>query len=170
MRGFAGYLHVLDAAHEVPATDVLPWKSHRANPYLYTDAEIAALIRAATMLRFPLRVATYQTLIGLLVVTGMRVGEAIALDVDDFDADRGVLMVRQGKGGVTRQLPLHPSNSSRAHIPAARRSTVNDTHRGAVDLPGGHQAALLQHPLDVSKAIAAGPHRTPNVDMSAAHP
>jgi integrase len=100
--GFAGYLHVLDEAHEVPSTDVLPWKSQRANPYLYTDAEIAALIRAATTLRFPLRVATYQTLIGLLVVTGMRVGETIALDVDDFDADREVLLVRQGKGDCIR--------------------------------------------------------------------
>jgi integrase/recombinase XerD len=127
VRGFADYLHVLDEAHEVPATDVLPWKSHRANPYLYTDAEIAALMRAATMLRFPLRVATYQTLIGLLVVTGMRVGEAIALDIGDFDADRGVLLVRQGKGGVIRQLPLHPSTTAavRTYLQRVdRRSTT----------------------------------------------
>lgn len=130
VRGFAGYLHVLDEAHEVPSTDVLPWKSQRANPYLYTDAEIAALIRAATTLRFPLRVATYQTLIGLLVVTGMRVGEAIALDVDDFDADREVLLVRQGKGGVTRQLPLHPSTTAavRGYLQRAdRQSTARTT-------------------------------------------
>ena len=130
VRGFAAYLHVLDEAHEVPSTDVLPWKSHRANPYLYTDAEIAALIRAAATLRFPLRVATYQTLIGLLVVTGMRVGEAIALDIDDFDADRGVLLVRQGKGGATRQLPLHPSATAavREYLQRAdRRSTARTT-------------------------------------------
>jgi len=129
VRGFAGYLHVLDEAHEVPSTDVLPWKSHRANPYLYTDAEIAALIRAATTLRFPLRVATYQTLIGLLVVTGMRVGEAIALDVDDFDADRGVLLIRQGKGGATRQLPLHPSTTAavRGYLRRADRRSMART-------------------------------------------
>lgn len=130
VRGFAAYLHVLDEAHEVPSTDVLPWKSHRANPYLYTGAEIAALIRAASALRFPLRVATYQTLIGLLVVTGMRVGEAIALDVDDFDADRGVLLVRQGKGGATRQLPLHPSTTAavREYLQRSdRRSTARTT-------------------------------------------
>jgi len=129
VRGFAGYLHVLDEAHEVPSTDVLPWKSHRANPYLYTDAEIAALIRAATTLRFPLRMATYQTLIGLLVVTGMRVGEAIALDVDDFDADRGVLLIRQGKGGATRQLPLHPSTTAavRGYLRRADRRSMART-------------------------------------------
>jgi len=75
----------------VPATDVLPWKSHRANPYLYSDAEIAALIDAHSHAAISVGVwPTYQTLIGLLVVTGMRVGEAIVLDVDDFDADRGV--------------------------------------------------------------------------------
>lgn len=130
VRGFAGYLHVLDEVHEVPSTDVLPWKSHRANPYLYTDAEIAALMQAAATLRFPLRVATYQTLIGLLVVTGMRVGEAIGLDSADFDADRGVLLVRQGKGGSTRQLPLHPSTTAavREYLRRRdRRSTARTT-------------------------------------------
>lgn len=127
VRGFAGYLHVLDEAHEVPSTDMLPWQSHRANPYLYTDAEIAALIRATATLRFPLRVATYQTLIGLLVVTGMRVGEAIAIDVDDFDADHGVLLIRHDKNGGTRQLPLHPSATAAvcAYLQRAdRRSTA----------------------------------------------
>jgi integrase/recombinase XerD len=130
VRGFAGYLHVLNEVHEVPSTDVLPWKSHRANPYLYTDAEIAALMRAATTLRFPLRVATYQTLIGLLVVTGMRVGEAIGLDAADFDAELGVLLVRQGKGGSTRQLPLHPSTTAaiRGYLQRPdRRSTARTT-------------------------------------------
>ncbi len=51
-------------------------------PYLYTDQEIAALIRAAGELSGPLRAVTYQTLIRLLAVTGMRVGEAIGLDRD----------------------------------------------------------------------------------------
>ena len=115
VRGFASYLHVLDEAHEVPPTDVLPWKSPRANPYLSTDAQIAALIAAAATLRFPLRVATYQTLIALLAVTGMRIGEAISLNADDFDDDHGVLLVRKGKGGATRQLPLHPSTTAAMH-------------------------------------------------------
>jgi integrase len=129
VRGFAGYLHVLDEVHEVPPIDVLPWKSHRANPFLYTDAEIAALLRAAATLRFPLRVATYQTLIGLLVVTGMRVGEAIDLDAGDFDTDRGVLLIRKGKGGATRQLPLHASTTAavRAYLQRPDRRSAART-------------------------------------------
>jgi integrase len=62
------------------------------------------------MLSTPHRVATYRTLIGLLAVTGIRVGEAIALDRDDFDERNGVLIVRHGKFGRPRELPLHSSS------------------------------------------------------------
>lgn len=109
VRGFATYLGTLDPATEIPPTDLLPWRRHRASPYLYSDQDIAALIKAAAMLRWPLRVVTYQTLIGLLAVTGMRVGEAISLDVNDLDLDRGVLVVRRAKFNKTREIPLHPT-------------------------------------------------------------
>jgi integrase len=109
VRGFANYLHAMDDAAEVPPRDLLPCRPHRASPYLYTQEEIAALIEAASMLRSPLRVATYQTLIGLLAVTGMRVGEAIGLDRQDFDAGYGVLIIRHAKFNKTRELPLHPT-------------------------------------------------------------
>jgi len=109
VRGFATYLHTLDPAIEIPAADLLPRRPQRANPYLYSETDIAALIAAAGRLRSPLRVATYQTLIGLLAVTGMRVGEAIRLDRGDFDPATGVLVVRWTKNAKTRELPLHPS-------------------------------------------------------------
>ncbi len=109
VRGFATYLHGIDPAAEVPPSDLLPWHARRASPYLYSHDEIAALIAAAATLRFPLRVATYQTLIGLLAVTGMRVGEAIRLNRDDFDPDTGTLVVRWTKFNKTRELPLHPT-------------------------------------------------------------
>ncbi|HZM77663.1 MAG TPA: tyrosine-type recombinase/integrase [Candidatus Limnocylindrales bacterium] len=109
VRGFATYLHALDAAHEVPPRDLLPQRPRRASPYVYSDAEIAALIAAADTLSTPLRRATFATLIGLLAVTGIRVGEAIALDRGDIDLAAGLLTVRFGKFGKTRQLTLHPS-------------------------------------------------------------
>jgi integrase/recombinase XerD len=61
------------------------------------------------MLSTPLRRATFTTLIGLLTVTGIRVGEAIALDRGDVDLTEGRLTVRFGKFGKTRELALHPS-------------------------------------------------------------
>ena len=110
VRGFAVYLHALDPAHQVPPRGLMPATSRRTVvPYLYTDQEIAALMRAAGELSGPLRAATYQTLIRLLAVTGMRVGEAIGLDREDLDEQTGVLTVRGAKFGKSRQLPLHPS-------------------------------------------------------------
>jgi integrase len=96
VRGFATYLHALDPAHEVPAPDLLPQRPRRASPYLYSDAEITALIAAADTLPTPLRRATFGALIGLLAVTGIRVGEAIALDRGDVDLAAGRLTVRFG--------------------------------------------------------------------------
>ncbi len=99
VRGFSTYLHTLDPAHEVPATDLLPWRPRRATPYLYSEADITALIAATASLSTPLRRATFATLIGLLAVTGMRVGEAIALDCDDIDFSAELLVLRQAKLG-----------------------------------------------------------------------
>ncbi|WP_375474360.1 tyrosine-type recombinase/integrase [uncultured Jatrophihabitans sp.] len=109
VRGFATYLHTLDPATEIPATDLLPWRARRASPYLYSTADIAALLTAADSLSTPLRRATIATLIGLLAVTGMRVGEALALDRADIDLRRGLLVVRHGKFNKSRELVLHPS-------------------------------------------------------------
>ena len=109
VRGFATYLRTLDPATEIPPADLIPWRPRRATPYLYSDADITALIAAAAGLRFPLRAATYQTLIGLLAVTGMRVGEAIRLDRADSDPADGVLTIRDSKFGKSRLVPLHPT-------------------------------------------------------------
>ncbi len=110
VRGFTTYLRTIDPATQVPPSDMLPWRPKRATPYLYSEKEIAALIAAATSLRTPLRIATYQTLIGLLAVTGMRGGEAIRLDRGDVDLVAGVLTIRLTKFGKTRELPLHPTS------------------------------------------------------------
>lgn len=109
VAGFARYLHGSDARHEVPPSDLLPAKFRRAIPYLYSDAEIAALMAAARGIRSPLKAATYETLIGLLAVTGMRIGEAVALDRGDVELGEGRLTVRHGKNGRSREVALHPS-------------------------------------------------------------
>jgi integrase/recombinase XerD len=109
VRGFARYLHAIDPIHEVPAAELLPARSRRATPYLYSDTDIVHLLAAARRLRPPLRGATYATYIGLLAVTGMRAGEAISLDREDVDWTDGVLTVRCGKFGKSRELVLHPS-------------------------------------------------------------
>jgi integrase/recombinase XerD len=106
-RGFARYLQTLDAATEVPPSNLLAFRRSRPAPYLYKPDEIQALLDASEVLT-PLPTATYRTLLGLLAATGIRVGEAIALDRCDVALNERRLVIRDGKGGG-RQLPLHTS-------------------------------------------------------------
>jgi integrase/recombinase XerD len=112
VRGFAVHLRGIDPATEVPPARLVSRGPRRPTPYLYAEAEIRALVAAATVLPFPLQAATYQTVIGLLAISGMRVGEVIALDREDLDTGRGLLTVRDAKYGKCRQLPLHPSTTA----------------------------------------------------------
>lgn len=106
-RVFARYLKTINPATEVPPIDILPNRSQRATPYLYSTSDIEALMEAARQLASEHRAATYATLIGLLAVTGMRVGEVISLDLDDIDWSEGSLTIRASKFGKSREVVLH---------------------------------------------------------------
>jgi integrase/recombinase XerD len=108
-RGFARFMSGIDPATEVPPAGLLPQRRRRRIPYLYSLADIQALMSAAGKIPTPLRAETYRTLIGLLAVTGMRVGEAIRLTGADIDWDDGVLAIRETKFGKSRELPLQHS-------------------------------------------------------------
>jgi integrase len=127
-RGFARFLSALDPATEVPPVGLLPEPSHRIVPYIYSDEDVARLRGAAGRLRPEHRADTYQTLIGLIAVTGMRVGECVRLDCDDVDLDQGLLTIRNTKFGKSRQLSLHPTTvealAAYAHRRDERRPTA----------------------------------------------
>jgi len=106
VRGFAAHLHALDPTHEVPPPNLLPQRPRRGVPYLYTDADVLALMDAASVIPTPHREATMRTLIGLLAVTGMRIGEAIRLDLADIDQVHGLLRIRDTKFGKSRELAV----------------------------------------------------------------
>jgi integrase/recombinase XerD len=112
VRGFARYLRTINPRTEIPPEGLLCGQPQYAIPYLYSEQEIARLLAAAARMRPPLRAATFTTIIGLLAVTGMRIGEALALDRDDVDLDAGVLTIRDTKFGKSRQLPLHPTSTA----------------------------------------------------------
>lgn len=111
VRGFARWWSVFDPATEIPGPDVLPVskRARRADPYPYSDDDIIGLMAAARAMPSVLRSATYETLIGLLAVTGMRIGEAIGLDRTDLDTAQATLTIRATKFGKTRLVPIHPS-------------------------------------------------------------
>jgi integrase/recombinase XerD len=111
VRLFAQWLSSIDPAHEVPPRGLLPDRSQRPRPHIYSEAEIASIIAAAKALPsiYGLRGLTCSTLFGLIAVTGLRISEALALDHDDLDVENGVLRVRRGKLGKERLLPLDPT-------------------------------------------------------------
>jgi integrase/recombinase XerD len=110
VRGFARYLSGIDPATEVPPMGLVPYRRRRGQIFLYSEADVAAIMAAAReTIRQPLRAATYYTLVGLLAAAGLRVGEAIKLDRGDIDWAEGVLHIRETKFGKSRLVPLHDS-------------------------------------------------------------
>ena len=124
VRGFAAYLHGTDPSVQVPPAGLIRRGNDRATPYIYSDAEISAIITAAGALRPEFRAATYQALVSLLAASGLRIGEALFLDRGDLDSDQGMLTVRDAKFGKTRLVPLHPSATGAL----TRYSALRDEH------------------------------------------
>jgi integrase len=109
VRGLAAHVHALDpAAAELIPAGLIGSKTPRRAPYLYSEEQIAALMDAAEKLSPQMLGASMRALIGLLAATGMRSGEAGALDVCDLDHERRLLRV-SGKNRRVRELPLHPT-------------------------------------------------------------
>jgi len=114
VRGFARHRSATDSLTEIPPLGLLPHRSKRANPHLYTDDEIRRLLDAALELpvAWPstsLRPWVFHGLIGLLSVTGMRLSEALNLKLADVDLEHSVLTIRGAKFGQWRLVPIHPS-------------------------------------------------------------
>jgi len=111
IRRFAIWHSATEPRTEIPPAGLLPHRYRRKPPHIYSDEEIASLLRRAAQLPSPkgLRAPTYTTLFGILAVTGMRVNEALHLDRPDVDLDRGILTIRRTKFGKSRHVPVHPS-------------------------------------------------------------
>lgn len=112
IRGFAIYHSTVDLQTEVPPADLIPHTRGRNRFYLYSDAEVQRLL--AETLKHRVGATSISrwvryTLYGLLSVTGLRIGEALRLNLADVDLDQGILTIRDSKFGKSRLVPLHPS-------------------------------------------------------------
>lgn len=116
VRRFAAWLVTIDARTVVPPHRLLAPRRIRNKPHIFAEREIGQLMAEATRLVSPTgrRALTYTTLIGLLAATGLRPGEALALDNSDVDLEDGILSIRQTKFGKSRFVPV--SDSTRAAL------------------------------------------------------
>jgi integrase len=107
VRRFAKRVRAEDPRHEIPPPDAFGPQPPRRTPYIFSTAAIRSLLEAAAALGplGSLRPKTYATLLGLLVCTGLRISEAIALQLQDI-TDAG-LVIRCSKFRKSRLVPLH---------------------------------------------------------------
>lgn len=130
VRVFARFLYAEDRRHEIPPKAVFGGQVRRQTPYIFTDDEVGLLVLHAGRLGplGSLRPHTYATLFGLLAVTGMRVGEALALRIEDFKGDH--LEIRRTKFHKSRLVPLHPTTvrALRSYLSRRRRIAGAESH------------------------------------------
>ena len=123
VRSFAKYLSIYEPRIEIPPRRMLGLVYRRPEPYIYSEREIAGLLRACGNLRprNGLRPQTYKTLFALLAVTGLRISEALKLHRDDVDFARGVLIIRDTKFRKSRLVPIHETTREALRRYADRR-------------------------------------------------
>lgn len=110
VRRLGAFLNAEDPRHEVPPAGAFGCGKHpRPAPHLLDPGQIRAILRAALDLepKGSISPFTFHYLFGLLAATGMRVSEALALNVGDIGSDG--LTIRHGKFGKSRLLPIHAS-------------------------------------------------------------
>ena len=108
VRRFAEAMQAEDRRHEVPRADVFgrPRRERRMS-HIYTTDEIGRLLRAAAQLspKASIRPTTYVSLFALLVSTGIRISEALALRIEDITP--AGLLIRHTKFRKSRLVPFH---------------------------------------------------------------
>ena len=110
VRSFAIWLASHDEKTEVPPSGLVIGRFVRPQPFIYSKGDIERLVAAAGRLpsAYGLRALLWQTLFGLIAVTGLRVNEALHLDQSDVDLEHGLLSIRKTKNGRGRIIPIRP--------------------------------------------------------------
>lgn len=111
VRPFAAHYRQFEPATEVPPPFILGRGHRRLAPHIYTDQEVGDLLESCGRLAPSggLRPLTYKALLGLIAATGLRISEALKLQVADIDLQAATLIVRQTKFHKSRCLALHVS-------------------------------------------------------------
>ncbi|MHB1534422.1 MAG: tyrosine-type recombinase/integrase [Acidimicrobiales bacterium] len=164
LRGFARWFQCLDPTSETVPAGVTARRRHRQVPYLFTAGDVTALMGAAHALRPVERGATIETVIGLLAATGMRVGEALRLNVADVDLEAGRLTIWHTKFNKDRRLPLSASTIDALadyHRLRAQLTRPGDTTSFFVAAGGGRLTYGQLRPVFVRLLEAAGVPSTP---------
>ena len=154
VRGFARHMSGIDPDTEIPPLGLVAFQRHWRPPFIYSSDDVETLMAAVTRLvPTPLRAATFQTMIGLLAATGMRVGETIALDRNDIDWAEAVIVVRSSKFTSPGSCPWTRPRSTRWRA----------TPRSGIDACPARRARRSSSPARAHRSS------TPTSEPSSAH-
>lgn len=132
VRGFARHMSGIDPATEIPPLGLVSFRRRWRRPFIYSDADIVALMdEVPRAIPTPLRAATFQTMIGLLAATGMRIGEVIALERGDIEWSEGAITVRSAKFNKRRELVVEPTTIDALSAYASLRDQFVPDPQGA---------------------------------------
>ncbi len=126
VRVFATWLQGIDPRTEVPPKGLIPRQGCRPKPHIYSDREIRQIVAEAARLECctGLRGMTFSTMFGLIAVTGMRIGEALALHDADVDPGGAVIRVRHAKNGRDRVIPVTSCTAERLQMHRDTRNRI----------------------------------------------
>lgn len=126
VRQFARWMSVSDPRHQVPLRRLLEVRHRRGKPHIYSEEQISRLMAEAAQLksRTGIKALTLETLLGLLAATGLRPGEAAALEIGDVDLKGQLLIIRESKFGKSRQVPIHSSTVAALNRYARERDQI----------------------------------------------
>lgn len=132
LRGFYRFAVARGYAACSPLPSTLPVKPPTFVPYIYSREEIKRLLIAtAGRERCNLSSLTCRTLLLLLYGTGLRISEAISLDLADVDLEARLLCIRESKFYKTRLVPTGPDLTGVLAQYAAERNQRQPTDSGA---------------------------------------
>jgi len=155
-RGFARHLSAIDPATEVPPGRLIVAAHPRATPFPLSEDDIVRIAEAASRLSPALRGLNYSTLFPLLAVTGMRVGEALALDEDDVVLSEGLIHVRDAKFGKARDIPVHSSTVAALADYRARRDELAPAAPGSFFVSHeGHRLSYASAQMAFAESVRA---------------
>lgn len=131
VRSFARYCKAMDPETEVPPSHLLAYDYQRPTPCLLNENDISRLLQESQKrdLNDSFFGQTLSCLFGVLSVTGLRIGEALSLGIDDVDLKAGILTIRDTKFGKSRQIPLHSTTVNHLSGYLAQRDLFLSGHK-----------------------------------------
>jgi len=124
IRQFCRFMLQFDLENYIPEKGLVGPARVQVNPYIFTQEEVLKVMQQAMKFNVKSKILpyTYSMIIGLLWVTGMRIGEVVRLRIEDIDTDNGILTIRQTKFFKSRMIPLLPSTTQELIAYIERRS------------------------------------------------